>query len=290
MVTTLAELAIVVSLITLSQRLIGYENKPLGYFLLLLAVMASIYWLREFISKRFSAHSSNRRTIATVLAGVFLFALVAYPWVTRSRSTATVETHPAPGADAPQPKDNQNAEIKTGAPHKDDPAAESSKGNTKTEAKNGVDALKKGIPSVPKGTMSGIATGPITVQPGAALSIGQQGGQTIGTLITQEAMPKVTITEIEGNRLDGNIYLTRLKIAVTGAIAPSLAIRVSAPSLSSMELVVQTGLLMQSVSELKDGTKTHTIANAMGEYQLALKSTKSEYFKVEYGCSPLQCK
>lgn len=108
MVTKLAELAIVVSLITLSQRLTGYENKPLGYALLVIAIVAALYWIYELfgdIAQR--KHSSGDgvvdqkkigrfRKIATSIVGAALVCLVAYPWIIPSRaSTAPVTPTPA---------------------------------------------------------------------------------------------------------------------------------------------------------------------------------------------------
>jgi hypothetical protein len=84
LVTKLAELAIVVSLLTLSQRLVGYENKPLGFLLLVIAVIAAIWWLwREFAAKRLSdsKNTGRARKTATIIAAAILICVVAYPWL-----------------------------------------------------------------------------------------------------------------------------------------------------------------------------------------------------------------
>ena len=101
MVTKLAELAIVVSLITLSQRLIGYENKPLGFLLLFVALLASIIWIyqsiNDFQKRRQSLTSGTlvpserlRTKLLTSVSAVVLLGFVAYPWIATPRvSTAT---------------------------------------------------------------------------------------------------------------------------------------------------------------------------------------------------------
>src|SRR5579863_6314214 len=92
MVTKLAELAIVVSLITLSQRLAGYQNKPLGYFLLVIAVVAALFWLYELfgeLTSRFSKtlertgikEAGRARKTTTIVVGGILVLMVAYPWL-----------------------------------------------------------------------------------------------------------------------------------------------------------------------------------------------------------------
>lgn len=112
MVGKLAELAIVVSLITLSQRLTGYENKPLGYFLLILAALGTIHWLwvsfgdfvagTGLVSKK-PAKIGPIRTILTTISAVILVGFVAWPWL--SLSMPTPKPAPIP-ASAPQPKNS----------------------------------------------------------------------------------------------------------------------------------------------------------------------------------------
>jgi hypothetical protein len=94
MVTKLAELAIVVSLVTLSQRLVGYENKPLGYLLLVIALIAAIFWLRDLIGEFAAKKHNDPKTIgrtrktATIIAGAALICFVAYPWLFARREAA----------------------------------------------------------------------------------------------------------------------------------------------------------------------------------------------------------
>ena len=119
MVTTLAELAIVVSLLTLSQRLIGYQNKPLGYLLIVIAVVAAIFWLYELFGRLIKklrkeasdSESSKLRTLITVIASVVLIGFVAYPWIADSWAqpiASQTEKGPQAGeskGNPPQPKD-----------------------------------------------------------------------------------------------------------------------------------------------------------------------------------------
>lgn len=162
--------------------------------------------------------------------------------------------------------------------------------SAKVERKKLVAKPKPGATYTPTGVSRGTSVGSVTVQPGAVASFGQQGGQTAGTIINQAPLPAIAITEIEGNRHDDDSYVTRLNIAITGAIVPTFGIRVSAPSMTSMEMGAHAGLLMQSVSELKNGSKTHTLSNVMGNYEVILRSSQPEHFSVEYGCVPITCK
>ncbi|HEY4364469.1 MAG TPA: hypothetical protein VGN17_26120 [Bryobacteraceae bacterium] len=81
MVTKLAELAIVATLLTLGQRLTGYENKPLGYFLFVLAAAALGHWVWNFYRGDKDSEPSRGRKIATVALATILIGCVGYPWV-----------------------------------------------------------------------------------------------------------------------------------------------------------------------------------------------------------------
>ena len=49
MATKLPELAVLLSLLTLGQRYTGYENRPLGYLIMAIALVGVVFWFRPLV-------------------------------------------------------------------------------------------------------------------------------------------------------------------------------------------------------------------------------------------------
>jgi hypothetical protein len=87
--TKLPEFAVILSIIMLGQRFSGYENRPLGYLLVLIGAVALIRWIHSVYihystKEGVPARLARFRIVATWATAVILFAFVAYPWFTSS--------------------------------------------------------------------------------------------------------------------------------------------------------------------------------------------------------------
>ena len=96
----------ILALFTLAQRFTGYENKVLGYFIGVIAIICFALWvytfIGEFIKNEFPrwrwgsddtsgfsfsklVHAGRARTVITWLVCFVLLFVVAYPWIGQSR-------------------------------------------------------------------------------------------------------------------------------------------------------------------------------------------------------------
>jgi len=101
MATKLPELAVILSIITLGQRFSGYENRPLGYLLAVIGIIAGIAWIysvighlsaKESVPKE---HAGKLRVSATWVTALIFAGFVAYPWLFNKPSAIPPEQHQA---------------------------------------------------------------------------------------------------------------------------------------------------------------------------------------------------
>ncbi len=132
----LPEIAVIISVIMLGQRFSGYENRPLGYLLVTIGIVAAIAWLHSiygYYSRKdgIPASVGKLRLIATWVSAAVLLGFVIYPWIVSSRARPQ-RTSPiiagTPGANAseqtradssPQPREPQKL-----PPQRANPAAD----------------------------------------------------------------------------------------------------------------------------------------------------------------------
>ncbi len=106
MVIRIPEFAVILAMLTLSQRYTGYENKALGYILGLIALACFVLWVNTFIGEFFRkqfpewrwtanregstlsklVHAGRARTAITWLVCIALMGVVAYPWFATPRA------------------------------------------------------------------------------------------------------------------------------------------------------------------------------------------------------------
>ncbi len=154
----------------------------------------------------------------------------------------------------------------------------------------------KPTPVVPGST----TTGPITVQPGGVVSVGQQGGVTAGTYISQ-ALAEISAEWIVKNEVHpqngrSNIYQTRYCFTISGATIPVLSVRSGSRYMLSMDLGHE-GMRSQREGPLINGAKEISVEQAYGLYCVYVNAKNpSEIDRllicggVQCECSGIECK
>ena len=118
--TKLPEIAVILSVIMLGQRFSGYENRPLGYLLVCIGVIAGIWWIHStyrLLSQKEGAPKSigKFRRVLTWVSAAVLVGFVIYPLIVRpqtpteqiaqsvTKPTPKVETSTTAAAPSPSP-------------------------------------------------------------------------------------------------------------------------------------------------------------------------------------------
>lgn len=240
-----------------------YQRRWLGDVLLVIAALILCYvvvtW-KPVVDAIFSRpRTVNSFVVALVVGGAFGALFGALAWFVAPAATAETAT-PA----QPSPADMLLAQT---VPDKATPKAK--------------EAKVVEPPAAPKKDQP-----PVVVGPGGAVSFGQQGGITAGTVNIQPGVPppNFVLEQLTQNQPEGDLFKTEFMLKIESQVAvPNLYIAVHAPSITKMDAGPQrTGMSMTGHSGNRDGFAFTNLQNAYGLYKVSVLSKKPEAkFEVE---------